>query len=195
MIEKYSFDEVQDGQKMFRKILRAFANPLQKVNILEYADKLYGKNRELLAVAFTLLDNETTFFSFGNRLLDDNITSLTLSQTAPLEKADFIFAENEQNIKDALRFGKCGTLEDPHKSATVIVSIPEQQPGMRREKLVLEGPGIDGSIADEVFPLVTRAVQLRDAMEFEYPLGMDFLFASPDGDLFAIPRLARRKEN
>lgn len=186
----HSFDAVFDGQKMFRLILKAYSNPLQRMNIKDYSEKLYGSNKNFLALAFTLLDNETTFYSFENQILDDSIHSLTLSRKGDLEHADFIFVENEKNLKKAIQTAKCGTLADPHKSAVIIVKTEASE----EAKLTMYGPGIDGTVTLHTDPLAELAVRIRDGMFFEYPQGLDFLFVDQSGGLFAIPRLVKKEE-
>lgn len=186
----HSFDVVHDGQKMFRLILDAMSSPLQKVNIKEYAEKLYGNNKYFLGIGFTLLDNETTFYTFDNQILDENIISLTLSGKEVCEKADFIFVENEANLEKAVKTAKCGTLENPHQSATIVVKLREG----KTTELTMAGPGIDGRITLKTSAMADRAVSLRDQMYFEYPQGLDFIFVDDAGDVFAIPRLVKKEE-
>ncbi|MFV0516138.1 MAG: phosphonate C-P lyase system protein PhnH [Aminipila sp.] len=184
----HDFDIVHDGQQMFRLILSAMSNPLQRKNIRTYAEKLYGNNKSFLAIAFTLIDNETTFFTFENQILDDNIISLTLSSKECCENADYIFVENAANLKTAISTAKCGMLEDPQKSATIIVKIKNEE----KTTLTMIGAGIDGSISIETDSLVEKAIDLRDKMCFEYPTGLDFIFVDENCQLMAIPRLVKK---
>lgn len=183
----HSFDEVHDSQQLFRVLLKAMSNPLQKFSIHEFAEKLYGNNKAFLALAFTLADNESTFNTFDNKILDDSIISLTLSKTAPLNEADFLFVNNEKNLKSAMENGKYGTLADPHKSATIIVKISNEE----THPLTMYGPGIDGSITLPTDSLVVKAIAYRDEMNFEYPQGIDLIFIDEDDNVFAVPRLVK----
>lgn len=185
----HTFDEVHDSQQMFRLILKAMANPLQTVELGAYAAKLFGANRAFLAIAFTLLDNETSFCTFGNELLDSSIVSLTLAEKRDCAQADFIFAGNRENLFSAIQNARCGTLADPHKSATIIAKIS----GEKRARLKMTGPGIDGSIMLLTDPTALEAVELRDRLCFEYPQGIDLLFVDEQDRLFAIPRLVKRE--
>ena len=161
LTKKHSFDMVYDSQKVYRLILEAMSYPGRIVNIKVYADKLYGNSPELLAVAMTLLDNEVGFYA--EQALSDEIAMLTLSKKTDMESADFIFVFNYENLSEAIEKAKCGTLADPHKSATVIIYDVN---------------------------LKKQAVALRDAQNYEYPQGIDMIFISKTGDLFAVPRLA-----
>lgn len=185
----HSFDEVHDSQQMFRLLLQAMANPLQKVDIKACADKLYGADKSFLAIAFTLLDNEVTFWTFDNDMLDGSIQSLTLSEKANCAEADFIFANSGEKLICAIENAKCGTPADPHKSATVIASISNDA----SEMLTMSGPGIDKALTLETDPVVIDAVNARDKMGFEYPQGIDLIFVDGRNHLFAIPRLAKKE--
>ena len=185
----HSFDEVHDSQQMFRLVLQAMANPLQKVDINAYADKLYGADKSFLAIAFTLLDNEVTFWTFENNMLDGSIQSLTLSEKANCAEADFIFADSGEKLLYAIENAKCGTPADPHKSATVIASISSNENGT----LTMTGPGIDKALTLKTDPLVIDAVNARDKMGFEYPQGVDLIFVDGRDHLFAIPRLTKKE--
>ena len=185
LTKKHSFDMVFDSQKVYRLILEAMSSPARIVQINEYADKLYGDYPALLAVAMTLLDNEVSFHVCGNQPFADEIASLTLAKKADIENADFIFTNNPNVIECAIENAKYGTLADPHKSATVII----QNDGKPNCRLTLSGPGINGQIEVAATQVVKDAVAMRDAQQYEYPQGIDLLFISGAGELFAIPRL------
>ena len=185
LTKKHSFDTVFDSQKVFRLILEAMSNPTRAVNIKEYADKLYGNYPVILAVAMTLLDNEVSFNTCENRQLSDEIALLTLAKRETVDAADFIFVCDADDIKNVIENAKCGTLSDPHKSATVIIRN-DDDPSCR---MTLYGPGIDGHKEIQTTRTVKGALALRDAQNYEYPQGIDLLFISGKGELFAIPRL------
>ena len=187
LTKKHSFDMVFDSQKVFRLVLEAMSNPVQVVNINEYADKLYGDHPALLAVAMTLLDNEVSFNACDNHSLTDEIASLTLAKKESIKAADYIFISDLNYIEYAIEYAKCGTLADPHKSATAIIL----NDGGSDCRVVLSGPGIDGKTDVSITQTVKGAVTMRDAQCYEYPQGIDFLFISGAGDLMAIPRLTR----
>ena len=193
--KKHSFDAVFDSQKVFRLIIEAMSNPARVVNIKEYADKFFGGHPVFLAVAMTLLDNEISFNTCGNQPLSDEIVSLTLAKREQTEFADFVFVcdpneiKNKKNIKSVIEKAKCGTLSDPHKSATVI--IRDNRENVPACRLTLSGPGIDGYTTVQATQTIKYAITLRDARYYEYPQGIDLIFISNDGDLTAIPRTSR----
>jgi alpha-D-ribose 1-methylphosphonate 5-triphosphate synthase subunit PhnH len=183
--KKYSFDTVFDSQKVFRLILDAMSNPMRVVNIKEYSDKLHGDHPVFLAVAMTLLDNEVSFHEGEDNSLTDEIASLTLAKREDIKEADFIFVINPDGVEQAIKNAKCGTLSDPHKSATIII----QNDGVPVCRLTFTGPGINGKVEAQVTQTVNDAIIARDAQYFEYPQGIDLIFVSSEGELFAIPRL------
>jgi len=185
--KKHNFDGVFDSQKVFRLILEVMSNPARIVNIKKYADKLFGENPVFLAVAMTLSDNEVSFNTCENNSLAENISSLTLAKKEKIENADFIFVCDLSRMKNVIENAKCGTLSDPHKSATIIIRNDEN-PSC---SLTLSGPGIDGKITVNVTQTAADAIALRDAQNYEYPQGIDFIFISGDGEMFAIPRLVK----
>lgn len=187
LTKKHSFDLIFHSQQVFRLILEAMSNPAKTVNIKKYADRLYGGSPALLAVAVTLLDNEVSFNTCGGGALPDDIVSLTFARKENIEDADFIFARAWSDMRDAIENAKCGTLADPHKSATVIV----QNDDSTFCRLTLSGPGIDGQSDILTTQTVKDAIILRDAQCYEYPQGIDLLFISSDGDMLAIPRLTK----
>lgn len=223
---RHSFDEVFDSQKVFRLILTAVSNPGRIVNIRPFGEKLYGDEPELLALAMTLLDNEVSFHVCGSALSDggrvsggglsgvsglaEDIISLTLSKQADLENADYIFITDPAMLENAIKNAKCGTLQDPHKSATLIVEVDGNDAGRNFSgkgggrtcgqsaaagtcALRLSGPGIKGTAEFAVPELAKTALDIRDSQCYEYPQGIDMIFVSEDGSLFAVPRLTRKE--
>ena len=187
LTKKHNFDLVFDSQMIYRLILRAMSNPGEIVSLQKYAIKLYGDDPVLLAVALTLLDNEVSFHVFGNNSLSDEISSLTHAEPDEIEAADFIFVCDIDYLELAIENAKSGTLNDPHKSATVII----QNDTVPSLHTTFSGPGIDGQSQHILTQTVTDAIMLRDKLNFEYPLGIDFLFISSFGEMLAIPRLVK----
>lgn len=189
MKKLYNFDEVHDCQKVFRVLLKAISNPLQKFTIKPFANKLFSDNKAFLAIAFTVLDNETSFYTFENQLLDNNIMALTLAEKQNCSQADFIFVENQENLKMAIDNARIGTLLDPHKSATIFVKIKD----IAEINLNMQGPGINKTISLKTDKIVEDALDIRDKNYFEYPQGIDLFFIDENDNLFAIPRLVKRE--
>ena len=187
---KHSYDAVFDSQKTYRLMLEAMSNPTRIVDISQMLPKFSastGIHAAFLAVAMTLLDNEVSFCAYKNPSLSDEIASLTLAATASVETADYLFVSNSNDIHSVIWYAKCGTLSDPHKSATVII----ENDSMPDCELTFYGPGINGSATVQTTQTVKEAIIRRDAREYEYPEGVDLIFVSSVGEMFAIPRLVR----
>lgn len=92
-------------------------------------------------------------------------------------------------IEAAISAAKCGSLRDPQRSATLIV----KNTGEPSCLLKLRGPGINGMAEFETTDTVKTTVELRDAQEYEYPQGVDIIFLSDNGDMFALPRLVTKE--
>ncbi|MFQ9523785.1 MAG: phosphonate C-P lyase system protein PhnH [Phascolarctobacterium faecium] len=120
MQKAYEFDFVYDTQAAFRLLLEALSNPGRIVELGPLARKLGGAYAMPLTVAAVLLDNEVSFAVCGSPALAEKITELTLAKTAAVSKADYIFVTENADWQEAVQAAKCGTLRDPHKSATVI---------------------------------------------------------------------------
>lgn len=186
----HDFDEVFDGQKVFRIILEAMSNPGRMLSIEESAKKMFGDNKAFLALAMTLLDNEVSFHTFENKELAKNISLLTLSKEVDLENADFIFVERESDLQQAMEHAKEGTLADPHKSATIIIKTENSNKNI----ITIYGAGVDNKLQIQVSDTVVKAINLRDGQNYEYPQGIDMMFVTEDMKLFCIPRLILREE-
>jgi alpha-D-ribose 1-methylphosphonate 5-triphosphate synthase subunit PhnH len=185
----HDFDEVFDSQQLFRLILEAMANPTRKVDIRAYANKFHAGWASLLAIGMTLLDNEVSYYAHGDGALYEELASLTLSRRETLENADFLFIPNATDAEALIPFAKCGTLRDPHLSATLIVL----DNGAAELPMRLYGPGIDGAADCALTETARAAILARDRQCYEYPQGIDLIFVSDAGELYAIPRLTLRE--
>jgi len=186
--KKHDFDAVFDSQKVYRLVLEALSHPTKVVSIQEHANKLQGSNPAYLALAMTLLDNEVSFNTCENRQLSDEISSLTHATRTVVEEADFIFVSEAGDWAAVIEHAQCGSLANPHSSATVIVQN-KQNGGAPLNQLTFRGPGIDARATVLVTQTVKEILELRDAQCYEYPQGIDLIFVSDEGALFAIPRL------
>jgi len=139
MQKAYEFDFVYDTQAAFRLLLEALPNPGRIVELGPLARKLGGAYAMTLTVAAVLLDNEVSFAVCGSPALAEKITELTLAKTAAVSKADYIFVTENADWQEAVQAAKCGTLRDPHKSATVILCTADLQAGKLQR---ISGPGI-----------------------------------------------------
>lgn len=187
----HQFDEVFDTQAVFRLLLEAMANPTRVVSIAAQKEKLFGNNSAFLALGMTLLDNEVTFSTCGEEALRKNLQLVTLSQEAPFSQADYLFLSHAQMLPTVLEQAKCGTLIDPHKSATLLIL----DSGEKECAITLYGAGIDGDTIFHCSSLVKKALDLRDQQAYEYPMGVDLIFVTADGEVCCIPRLVQRRDS
>lgn len=186
----HTFDEVFDTQTVFRLVLEAMANPTRTVSIAPMREKLFGNNPTFLALAMTLLDNEVTFHTCGDAGLKRDIQLVTLAEEASMAEADYLFLPDVAALVAAMAQAKCGTLVNPHQSATLLI----RDNGEKTQQLSLYGAGIEGDTLFSCSEVVRRALELRQQQEYEYPTGVDFVFASDSGDITCIPRLVKRRE-
>lgn len=187
----HQFDEVFDTQRVFRKLLEAMSNPGRTVSVSDEKDRLFGDYPSILAVAVTLLDNEVSFNTSGNTELKNDIMLVTLSPEVSTESADYIFVTDTDMLSDVFEKAKCGTLSDPHCSATIII----RDSGKKCGNICLCGPGINGETEISCSEAFCTAIELRDAQNYEYPQGVDMIFVSDSGDITAVPRLVKRRES
>ena len=180
MQKAYEFDFVYDTQAAFRLLLEALSNPGRIVELGPLARKLGGAYAMPLTVAAVLLDNEVSFAVCGSPALAEKITELTLAKTAAVSKADYIFVTENADWQEAVQAAKCGTLRDPHKSATVILCTADLQAGKLQR---ISGPGIKAVQEIIMCPELQAALGKRDEQEYEYPLGLDFFVLDQRGCL------------
>lgn len=190
MTDAAVFDEIHDCQEAFRQLLRAFSHPGEPVRILPYPDssgRVTGSRAVLLKLALTLLDKESSFLSADDGEFSRMVADLTYSgQTAFLPQFLFVAGTaSGAKMVELLALAASGTLEEPHQSTTLLIAV-ESITGESRG--LLSGPGIQGRRSTCLSPYARQWLQARDAMEYEYPTGVDFIFASPDGSCMAIPR-------
>ena len=179
MQKAYEFDFVYDTQAAFRLLLEALSNPGRIVELGPLARKLGGAYAMPLTVAAVLLDNEVSFAVCGSPALAEKIS---------VSKADYIFVTENADWQEAVQVAKCGTLRDPHKSATVILCTADLQAGKLQR---ISGPGIKAVQEIIMCPELQAALGKRDEQEYEYPLGLDFFVLDQRGCLMGIPRKTR----
>lgn len=191
MKQLHTFDEVKDSQKVFRRLLDAMANPGRVCEIGEQSAKLFGKNPNQLALAMTLLDGSVSFCAPGNPELEEQIVLLTHAKKKEAAEADYLFAAARDGLGELIGQVREGTLEDPHTSATLILSVESTAADACVE---LSGPGVDGTLSMKVPAEVLHAISLRDQQEYEFPKGTDDIFVLPGSRILCIPRMVKMRE-
>jgi alpha-D-ribose 1-methylphosphonate 5-triphosphate synthase subunit PhnH len=113
---------------------------------------------------------------------------LTFARREPIERADFVIVDGRcDELNAALRNAKCGTLNDPHESATIIALAGF---GGNLDEWRLAGPGIDGERSCR-FSLAAGWDTARAERNREFPLGVDLVLISEDNRLAVLPRTTR----
>lgn len=185
-----AFDPVHDVQRAFRKTVRAFSFPGRVVDLgPESTGQDFGipLPSALFVVARMLLDAETTFYCQDDSLAGV-LEMLTFARRAPIDRADFIIVDGRcRELTEALATAKCGTLTDPHESATIIALASF---GEELEEWRLAGPGIDGERRCR-FSLAAGWDRARAERNREFPLGVDLVLISNDNRLAVLPRTTR----
>ena len=196
--QKHEFDPGSGTQEVFRLLLDTFANPGRSVD-LSVQFSQFASNGMWLALALTLLDNETGFFWDGPPELAEEIQFLSGSAQVPLESADFVFLSLSciNTGFEAVRFFaeqvlsrvKAGTHRDPHNSALIVIEAggkPEQSLSVD-----INGPGVPPGGRKVLLSAKEAAwIKARDIQQFEYPRGVEMIFVRDDNSLLTITRKA-----
>lgn len=187
-----SFDLVHDTQKAYRKVANSMSRP-GTINILKDECEMLNLgvniNKGVLLLMMMLLDREVTY-CIECESMDtyvEEITQLTYSKCASSEKADFLFIlknASPNKVYNDLKKTKIGTLIDPQKSTTVIYEVDDFDNSSNFE---LKGPGINGKVEISI-NLTEELLKIRDMKNWEYPLGIDFIFIDSKYRIICIPR-------
>jgi alpha-D-ribose 1-methylphosphonate 5-triphosphate synthase subunit PhnH len=196
MRAKHEFDPVHGAQEVFRLLLEALANPGRVLSIRGHA-ALFSGNGGWLALALTLLDNETTFYWSGPEEAGQEILFLTGAEPAPPERADFLFLSGPfpgsgDEAADMLSRIKPGTPENPHDSALILAAVQRGEgDGAALHAAMLHGPGVppEGRRVD-LCPSEAAWLRARDERGFKYPCGVEMIFIREDLSFMAITRKA-----
>jgi alpha-D-ribose 1-methylphosphonate 5-triphosphate synthase subunit PhnH len=188
------FDAVHDTQRVFRALLLAFSRPGSVGDIAAQAagiDVGGTLSPSLLALAFTLLDSESSFCLLADpaRGAAAHLSALTGCPAVPCGEARFVLApRGEGTAHEALRQAPAGTPLEPHRGATLLLEVQRIGSG---SPVVLEGPGIDGSARLDLEGIDPSWVEVRAERCAGYPLGLDIAFVDPAGRIAAVPRTSR----
>jgi len=185
-------------QNNFRRLLEALSRPGRVVRL----EPLPGavSFAAALAIGECLLDHEVTFGvadDRGGRGLEAALCAVTGARCLPLPEADFVFATGVHG-PGALSRIKRGTAEAPDTGATVVYCLEADSGAGPAEaaqhlSIRLSGPGIAEreGIAPQMKGLPSTMLHEIMALNADYPLGVDFFFISPEGDVMGLPRSTR----
>ena len=175
--------------------MNAMARPGKRFNIGEQSSKLESSKKVLLAGAMTFLDHRCSYCVCGNDELGEQIQEYTMAKKVKIKDADMIFVPlgsvKTEEIEKILGQGKSGTLAQPHQSVTLLIETKERDNG---EKVILEGPGIDGEIQIKVSGEEMSWMKEREKQNYEFPCGVDLIFCTENGEIMGLPRTTKVKK-
>lgn len=199
MKTKHAFDPVHGAQELFRLLLEALANPGRTLSLKAHAGQ-FAENGGWLALALTLLDNETGFYWDGPDKAGEEIRFLTGAGSVPPEKADFLFLSDSglspaaYDPAELLCRIKAGSPENPHDSALLLIAVPGEASlgpcsAPDTARALLRGPGVppEGRYID-LCPVEAAWLRAREEQGFEYPCGVELVFIREDLSFAAITR-------
>ncbi len=182
--------EIFDTQAVFRKMLAAVAQPGSIMDMGIDLTTPGSIHPAAGAILLTLLDFETLFYSDLETGSED-IQWIKFHTGCPCtkarEKALFALLSDHDGIYDPEDFNQ-GTLESPHRSATVLVQTGAIH--NRGGSLALTGPGIRTKTFLELGGVRESFWVKRNEMYQSYPLGIDMVFIC-DTQFVAVPRTSK----
>ncbi|MGE0005078.1 MAG: phosphonate C-P lyase system protein PhnH [Parvibaculaceae bacterium] len=195
MIEAVSgfADPARGSARAFRLMLDAMAHPGRIVAMPATVEAPQPLLPSAAAICLTLCDHDTPLWLDDALRRPAVLDHLRFHCGAPMvaeaASARFLLC-SRTSAAAALAAADRGTAEYPDASATLIVQVDELRSGGR---LLLEGPGIDGTRDFRACGLDSRFWDLMAANHAAFPLGADIFFAAP-GEIAALPRSTRMKE-
>ncbi|MCA1011962.1 phosphonate C-P lyase system protein PhnH [Halobacillus halophilus] len=192
------FDPVHDSQHIFREMVDAFSRPGTQTDVQKFCESTQPPAafpKAMMGIAFTLLDQETTFQieSGQAEAIRRYIHWETFSKAASGERADYHFVESmeQEQILPFMKQLKTGTLYQPHQSATVFLLVDGFERSESAKTYDLTGPGIESKKSIYIEGINHKWMEHRDELTVEYPLGIDICLITRTGKLIAIPRTTK----
>ncbi len=182
---------VFDAQTTFRAVMDAMARPgtIQPAKAL--AQPPQPLSPTAAAVALTLCDHDTPLWlDQGLRQTAAVASWLGFHTGAPLANtpadAHFALVADPATLIAFENFAQ-GAQEYPDRSTTLILQVASLSSG---EKLLLKGPGIDGSSTIAPASLPRHFVEQWKQNRARFPRGVDLVLAAPEG-IACLPRTTR----
>ncbi len=202
-VKERPFDRVHDTQFIYRQLLDAMSRP-GHISSIQAASVRAADISPLQAMiacyAFTLLDGEVSLsVEMEDRSnLEAYIRMLTFSRVQTSAEADYIFADGQRNVDEIVDlFAKVnkGTLIRPEGGATIFISVDALDAAEGAGSCwTLTGPGIKDSCTLCVQGLSKAWVEERAKVNAEYPMGVDIVLFTENGNMTALPRTTIMKE-
>jgi alpha-D-ribose 1-methylphosphonate 5-triphosphate synthase subunit PhnH len=187
-LESFS-DQVFTSQQYYRLLLDAMARPGKIVMLprLEIVPP-EGLFWPLAGLAFTLLDQETTFAVLPNNQSWNRYLCLnTGSRQAAVSGAEFIILDGRVDLPELLTINR-GELLFPDRGATLMIMVQAVGGADADIKLTLQGPGIAGKKDLALSGLCPVNLERVQTLNREFPLGVDLMISDNAGALVCIPR-------
>ena len=184
-------DPVFDAQAIFRAVMDAMARPGTVQPAKALAQPPQPLSPVAAAVALTLCDHDTPLWLDPTLKQAGAVASwLGFHTGAPLANtpadAHFAVVAEPAGLIAFENFAQ-GTQEYPDRSTTLILQVASLSTG---DRLLLEGPGIDGTAAIAPAPLPRHFVEQWKQNRARFPRGVDLVLAAPEG-IACLPRTTR----
>jgi alpha-D-ribose 1-methylphosphonate 5-triphosphate synthase subunit PhnH len=183
-------DEHLLTQALFRDLLRVMSRP---GTVKSLSPRISSISPEpLVAIAATLLDQETTYAVLDDEQLDRAVRLKTEARTAPLEDADFIFVPGGAS---GGRIGRAqrGTLAYPDTGATLLYRVESLAEDSSTPTVELSGPGIAEQAKPCIEGIDVDDLVLLNSINEQYPLGIDLILVDTRQQVMALPRSTQIK--
>lgn len=180
-------DLATDSARAFRVMLDAMAHPGRILRIAPELEAPLPLLSPAAAICLTLADYDTPLWLDATLHTPEALNYLRFHTGSRIEtdtaQASFLLC-TEASAAAALAAANRGTAEYPDSSATLIIQLASFAPG---EKLILQGPGIDGTRSFTSCGLDRRFWDLMADNHQLFPLGLDVFFATST-EIAALPR-------
>ena len=182
-------DPVDDAQRVFRRLLDAFAHPGRVVALPASLSPPPGLWPSAAALALALLDHSTPLFLDAALAREPILSYLRFHTGAPIAAtpaaASFALVGEPRGL-DLASFA-VGDAERPERSATVILQVESFEGA---DIVRLTGPGIKKSTALRVQGIEAALWRQWRENGALYPCGLDLVLAAPEAAV-ALPRSVR----
>jgi alpha-D-ribose 1-methylphosphonate 5-triphosphate synthase subunit PhnH len=198
--QKLSMDKISLAtQNTYRTILQSMCHPGRVYHLfcecserseLESSLPCPISPEGLFSVLLTLMDNEVSFFIYGDEAvhMEVAICEATGSAATGIASADFIIIPGGKSCGELLK-AKSGSVEYPDTGATAIFVIDTlENRNNGGNNVVLKGPGIEDYIEMSAGPLLKGEFSRIKEVNAEFPLGIDCIFIDKSDRIMCIPR-------
>lgn len=185
-------EPVFDSQSTFKAVMDAIARPGSIKEIKAVAMPPAPMGSTAGAIALALCDHDTPVY-LTPAMIEAGVQAWLAFHSGALvtgerNEAAFAFVEASTPLPPLSTFA-AGTQEYPDRSTTVVFELPSLTGG---QTLILEGPGIDGSLEIAPVGLPPHFEAMWAENRALYPRGVDLVLAS-GGRILCLPRTVKIK--